>query len=84
MQGFYCNYLDLKNYGVETWEQLKKLLPEFPKQPKVLDDLSLDGVAKFIKENKAKKIIVMTGAGVSTCNSLFFLLCCLLHFSELL
>ncbi|PQE32611.1 hypothetical protein CJF32_00004144 [Rutstroemia sp. NJR-2017a WRK4] len=34
--------------------------------PKVLSSRSIDGIAKFIKDGKAKKIVVMTGAGIST------------------
>lgn len=64
---YFCFDTFFADFGANAFEQIKKLMPEFTKQPKVLDDLSLEGVAKFIKENKAKKIIVMTGAGVSTC-----------------
>ena len=32
----------------------------------VLDDVSLDGVVKFIKSEKCKNIITMAGAGIST------------------
>ncbi|KAM3084036.1 Sir2 histone deacetylase Hst2 [Clarireedia jacksonii] len=34
--------------------------------PRVLSSRSIDGIAKFIKDGKAKKIVVMTGAGIST------------------
>ena len=34
--------------------------------PVVLSSLDIDGVAEFIKEGKAKNIIVMAGAGIST------------------
>ncbi|KAI4814947.1 hypothetical protein KUCAC02_005122 [Chaenocephalus aceratus] len=33
---------------------------------KVLDDLTLEGVARYIKSGKCKNIICMVGAGIST------------------
>jgi len=36
------------------------------RQPRVLNSLDLDGVVEYIKEGKAKNIIVMAGAGIST------------------
>lgn len=38
---------------------------------KVLRDLSIDGIADYIKEKENCKIITMAGAGISTCE--FFL-----------
>uniref|UniRef100_A0A1B6JNI0 NAD-dependent protein deacetylase n=1 Tax=Homalodisca liturata TaxID=320908 RepID=A0A1B6JNI0_9HEMI len=35
-------------------------------KPKVLDDVSLNGIANLIKEGKCKNIITMAGAGIST------------------
>ncbi|GAB6020647.1 NAD-dependent protein deacetylase sirtuin-2 [Chamberlinius hualienensis] len=37
-----------------------------PKGEKVLDELTLKGVAAYIKDEKCKNVIVMCGAGVST------------------
>lgn len=37
-----------------------------PPPEKLLDELTIEGVAKYIKENKCKNIITMTGAGIST------------------
>lgn len=34
--------------------------------PKVLEELSVDGIVKYIKAGKATKIITMAGAGIST------------------
>ena len=36
------------------------------RHPAVLDSLDIDGVAEYIKTGKAKNIIVMAGAGIST------------------
>lgn len=36
-------------------------------QQRVLHELSLDGIVKFIKEKPDCKIITMAGAGISTC-----------------
>ncbi|KAF2147596.1 uncharacterized protein K452DRAFT_293994 [Aplosporella prunicola CBS 121167] len=36
------------------------------KAPEVLESRTLKGLAKYIKDGKAKKIVVMTGAGIST------------------
>ena len=33
----------------------------------VLDEVSFEGVARFIKSGKCKNIITMVGAGISTC-----------------
>ncbi len=33
----------------------------------LLDDFSLDSVAKYINSDKCKNIITMAGAGISTC-----------------
>lgn len=38
--------------------------PDTP--PKSLDSRTLDGVAKYIQDGKAKRIVVLTGAGIST------------------
>ncbi|RDW61426.1 hypothetical protein BP5796_11318 [Coleophoma crateriformis] len=35
-------------------------------KPRALESRSLDSVAKFIKDGKASKIVIMTGAGIST------------------
>ena len=35
-----------------------------------LEQLDLDGVAKYIADGKCKKIITMAGAGISTCEKL--------------
>ncbi|XP_054264098.1 NAD-dependent protein deacetylase sirtuin-2 [Macrosteles quadrilineatus] len=34
--------------------------------PKVLEDVSVDGIVKLIKEGKCKKIVTLAGAGIST------------------
>ncbi|KAK4997353.1 Sir2 histone deacetylase Hst2 [Elasticomyces elasticus] len=34
--------------------------------PETLESRTLDGLAKYIKEGRAKRIVVMTGAGIST------------------
>ena len=33
----------------------------------VLDEVSFEGVARFIKSGKCKNIVTMVGAGISTC-----------------
>jgi len=47
---------------------LREKLPEvsLPKPSTVLDSFSMEGVVRHIQAGKAKNIIVMTGAGVST------------------
>ncbi|MFH4975430.1 hypothetical protein AB6A40_002139 [Gnathostoma spinigerum] len=44
---------------------LEQALPERRSKQK-LDSLSIDGVANYIKDGKARNIIVMAGAGIST------------------
>eukprot|EP00057_Strongylocentrotus_purpuratus_P033119 XP_790234.2 PREDICTED: NAD-dependent protein deacetylase sirtuin-2 [Strongylocentrotus purpuratus] len=39
---------------------------EKPKPEQLLKELTLEGIADFIKEGKCKKVIVMSGAGIST------------------
>lgn len=39
---------------------------------KILNNLNLDGIVEYIKENNCKKIITMAGAGISTCKYFFF------------
>lgn len=34
---------------------------------KVLDEVNLDGIVKWIKGNRCKNIITLAGAGISTC-----------------
>lgn len=48
---------------------LRENLPDvsLPKPSPVLDSFSMDGVVRYIQAGKAKNIIVMTGAGISTC-----------------
>lgn len=38
-----------------------------PKPDQLLDEVNFDGVVKYIKENKCKRIVTMAGAGISTC-----------------
>ncbi|XP_067013051.1 NAD-dependent protein deacetylase sirtuin-2 [Anabrus simplex] len=46
---------------------MKPLLPDFfTEKPKVLDEKSIHGVVKYIKEGKCKNIITLAGAGIST------------------
>lgn len=35
-------------------------------KPQVLDEISLDGIVKYIKDGKCKNIVTMAGAGIST------------------
>ncbi|XP_072030920.1 NAD-dependent protein deacetylase sirtuin-2-like [Amphiura filiformis] len=37
-----------------------------PKPEKLLDELTIEGVARYIKTDQCKNVIVMTGAGIST------------------
>ncbi|XP_077998375.1 NAD-dependent protein deacetylase sirtuin-2-like [Glandiceps talaboti] len=39
---------------------------EEAEKPKILDEINFEGIAKYIKEGKAKNIVIMTGAGIST------------------
>lgn len=36
---------------------------------KILDSVSLDGIADYVKNKKCKNVITMAGAGISTCNN---------------
>ena len=47
--------------------QKAHLLGEHPPPDKVIEDLSLDGIAEYIKSEQVHNIIVMAGAGISTC-----------------
>ncbi|KAK3924679.1 NAD-dependent protein deacetylase sirtuin-2 [Frankliniella fusca] len=47
-------------------EKLGFIDTEEKSHEKVLDELTLDGVVKYIKEGKVKNIITMAGAGIST------------------
>ncbi|RZF47384.1 hypothetical protein LSTR_LSTR009123 [Laodelphax striatellus] len=50
-------------------EKLSLFVPDAvdkPPQPKILDELSVDGIVNYIKDGKAKNIITLTGAGIST------------------
>jgi len=38
----------------------------------VLEEVNFEGIIKYIKEGKAKRIITMAGAGISTCKSYLF------------
>lgn len=37
----------------------------------VLDEVNLDGIVKWIKNERCKNIITLAGAGISTCKSKF-------------
>lgn len=37
---------------------------------KVLDNVSIEGIAEFLKSDKCKNVITMAGAGISTCKSI--------------
>ena len=37
------------------------------RNPSVLEEVSFDGIVQYIKDEKAKNIVVMAGAGISTC-----------------
>lgn len=45
--------------------------PPEPPAPseKVLDDVNIDGVVKWIQGERCKKVITLSGAGISTCKS---------------
>lgn len=38
-----------------------------PPVEKVLDEVTLDGIAKWIKSTRCQNIITLSGAGISTC-----------------
>jgi NAD-dependent deacetylase sirtuin 2 len=40
-----------------------------PKPESVLDEVSFEGIARYIKSDKCKNIVTMAGAGISTCMS---------------
>lgn len=41
---------------------------------KVLDEVNLDGIVKWIKSARCKNIITLAGAGISTCKYLFYVI----------
>lgn len=42
--------------------------PELPApSEKVLDDVNIDGIVKWIQSEKCKNVITLSGAGISTC-----------------
>ncbi|KAJ8874421.1 hypothetical protein PR048_025270 [Dryococelus australis] len=47
--------------------KLRLTTDEEQQQKKILDDFSLEGIARYILDGKAKNIITMAGAGISTC-----------------
>lgn len=38
--------------------------------PQILKELTIDGIVDYVKSDKCKKVIVMAGAGISTCEYL--------------
>ena len=52
-----------KSLGIKDEGAAEKREPIIP--------LNIEGVAQHIKDGKAKNIVVMTGAGISTCKSDF-------------
>ena len=46
----------------------------------LLDEVTFEGVAKYIRSDQCKKVIVMAGAGISTCTLVHsFLSSCAVH-----
>ena len=43
------------------------------KPEQVLEELSVEGVAQYMKSGKCKNIITMAGAGISTCKCVCYL-----------
>lgn len=41
---------------------------------KVLDEVSLDGVVKWMKSARCQNVITLSGAGISTCKYFYYLL----------
>lgn len=61
--------------GTESEDMIRKMihmklveggLVDKKENPKVLEDLSVEGIVKYIQSGKATKIITMAGAGIST------------------
>ena len=51
-------------------EWLRQCLAEtmsLRKAPQLLDEVSFEGVARYIAEGKCSRIVTMAGAGISTC-----------------
>ncbi len=55
--------------------QMKKHLniSDEAKPEQLLEDVSLEGIIKYIKSGKCKKIVTMAGAGISTCKCFYLL-----------
>ena len=52
----------LRRYLAKSMGILFEDLPEC-----LLDEVSFEGIARYIASDKCNKIVVMTGAGISTC-----------------
>ena len=46
-----------------------------PKPESLLDEVTFEGIAKYIKSDKCQKIVTMAGAGISTCKHRSLKLC---------
>lgn len=57
---------ELPDHLLREMMRLRVSAGEQKEKPKVLDDVSLKGIADYIKSGKAGKIITMAGAGIST------------------
>ena len=45
----------------------------------ILEEVSFEGIAHYIKSGKCKKIITMAGAGISTCKFVFYFVFCFIR-----
>ena len=72
--------LQVKHTFFFTVEELSRLLQEKmsalfsggggdSEDDKILEEVTLDGIVKYIETHKCKNIVTMAGAGISTCKS---------------
>lgn len=59
----------LAQWLMDCMKKQMNLNDDEPKPESVLDEVSFEGIARYIKSDKCKNIITMAGAGISTCKS---------------
>nr|CAD7430035.1 unnamed protein product [Timema monikensis] len=64
----------IRNYLAEKLALFDRSDREDEVKVKVLDEVTLDGIVKYIKHGKAKNIVTMAGAGISTTILIFMML----------
>ena len=66
----YVYIFSTADWLIEMMKKSLKITGSEEKAEQKLEQLDLDGVAKFIAAEKCSKVITMAGAGISTCKYL--------------